>query len=276
VDNLGQAMQYEGEQLVDILPKVLTPGKIQRILGDDGSPQMVALFNSQAGQMAPTLMQGLAGVFDIGTGTYDVQVEVGPSYATKRQEASQNMRDVYQAAPQAMQQVLWKFIAMQDWEGADELAELIKKLPGQILEEPAGTNKDQQLAQLQQQIPQLMQQLQALDAFGKQAQGEIARLNEENKTLQAGHDLKLHELNVKADDTRIQAWAEIQKAAIERDKLSLEQQKERHAVVGHVATVRQELQAMQAMLDKLDADEAAQSAPSESTSEAEGAEGAGG
>jgi len=236
VDNLAQAMQFEGEQLVDLIPKVLTPGKIQRILGDDGSPQMVALFNSQV-QQTPEQAEGLAGVYDLATGTYDARVDVGPSFETKRQEAAANMKDMFAAAPEAFSALLWKFLSLQDWDGAQELADLAKKLPGQILDDAPGTNKDMQLAQLQQQVPQLMMQIQQLTGLQQQAQAALAQLADENKSLKEGHDLKAREIELKYQverekaklqhvDTEIRAYAELGRAHAQRQQMAI--QRERH------------------------------------------------
>lgn len=235
VKNLALAMQHEGEIYLELIPKVFSAGKIQRILGDDGSPQMIQILNSQ--QMSPELQapmqipqpewiqRGIVGVYDIGSGKYDLQVSIGPSYATRRQEAAEQMLEMTRALPEAMGPVVHAVVEKMDWEGAKELAELLKQLPGQILAE-AGTNKDTLLAQLKQQLAQTAQQLQAIDAFAQQAQQQVEALAQENKRLKEAHDLKALEvqnrqretdsaireamvdMRVKLDEMRLQ-WAQL-------------------------------------------------------------------
>ena len=60
-----------------------------RILGLDDTPQMVML-HPGAERMAPDELkppEGVAGIYDLSVGRYDVTVSVGPSYQSRRQES---------------------------------------------------------------------------------------------------------------------------------------------------------------------------------------------
>jgi hypothetical protein len=228
VAHLGDTMRYEGEQYVDLIPKTLSPGKIQRILGDDGSPQMVRLTASPEERQQvldqPQQLEGLAGVYDLSSGSYDVLVDIGPSYATKRQEAAEQMLSLVGTLPEAMAPVIAQVVEKMDWEGARELAALLKQLPGQILPE-GGTNKDAQLAQARQQAAQMQQQLQALDALAQQQQQQLAQMAAENQQLKTAHDLEALKVQDTQQDTRLAEWEAQQKWAIEHRKLLLEERK---------------------------------------------------
>lgn len=223
LDNLAHAMQLEGRQYLDLIPKVLTPGKIQRILGDDGSPQMVMLTSTRQGVEAPEqLDKGIAGVYDLDVGTYDVRAEVGANYTTKRQEAAVQMTGLLQTPfGEVLGPTAWKMISMMDWEGARELADLVKQLPGQIVDE-GGQDAEAQLAMLKQQLPQLQQQLQALNAFGQECQAKLEATLQENQRLKEAHDLKLLELQLKERDQLADNQLEQQKLELEREKIRWE------------------------------------------------------
>jgi hypothetical protein len=233
-DNLSRTMKLEGEMLVDLIPKVLSPQRIQRIIGDDGTAQMVLLHpgGKDAYGQQP-LPEGIAGVYDLTVGTYDVTIDVGPSYATRRQEASEQMLQLVQALPQAMQAVIYKVVGNMDWDGAAELADLLKQLPGQILEQGSGNDPKAQLAQLQAMLPQLQHQLQALNQYAQSVEQQAQQLAAENKDLKQAHDLKVLEMQLKAkevqikeDEAQVRAQAEVEKAALARQQAALEVRRE--------------------------------------------------
>ena len=221
-DNMAHAMRYEAMQYLDLIPKVLTPGKIQRIVGDDGAAQQIVI--SQPGQprSQEQLPEGIAGVYDLTSGTYDAIVDVGPSYETKRQEAADQLMQLTTALPEAMATVIWKVVDMQDWEGAGELSDLLKRLPNQILDEVSGGNKDMFLAQLQQQLPQLQQQLQAINAYAQQQETMLQKLAGENETLKQHYHLKLADLELKQKELDHQISMDRATLAIEREKVAMQ------------------------------------------------------
>jgi hypothetical protein len=151
-------------------------------------------------------------------------VDIGPSYATKRQEAAEQMLSLVGTLPEAMAPVIAQVVEKMDWEGARELAALLKQLPGQILPE-GGTNKDAQLAQARQQAAQMQQQLQALDALAQQQQQQLAQMAAENQQLKTAHDLEALKVQDTQQDTRLAEWEAQQKWAIEHRKLLLEERK---------------------------------------------------
>lgn len=79
LDNLAQSIQYTGEILVDMIPKVYDSERIVRILGIDGKEEFV--------EINTRLPDGKL-VNDLSQGRYDVAVDVGPAYTTQRQQAA--------------------------------------------------------------------------------------------------------------------------------------------------------------------------------------------
>ena len=177
VDNLARAVRHAGRILIDMIPLVYTGERIVRVLGYDGSVQNVQL--GQQGQQEAAqgpvdeAAQGpqeykpgsaLAGVYDLGAGKYDLAVDVGPAYASQRQEAADQMMQLLQAFPDAAP-IIGDLVAKNlDWPGADEIADRLKSmLPPQINDgiPPAITQK---LQEYEAQMTQLMAENQSLKA----------------------------------------------------------------------------------------------------------------
>jgi Phage P22-like portal protein len=230
--HLAQAMQYEGELYMEVLPRTLQPGKIQRILGDDGAASMVRIAGSpqqqqqmqQQMQQDPDMQRAMLSIYDASTGKYDVVVSVGPSYATKREEAQAQMIEMQRAQGAVLAPATSFIIRQMDWEKADELADIVAQVPGQITPEQS-QNKDMQMAFLKQQLTQMQQQLQALDAFGQQQQQLNAQLMQDNQRLKDGYDLEALKVQDQQEDTHLEQQKAQQEALFEQQKLDLEARK---------------------------------------------------
>jgi hypothetical protein len=60
--------------------------RMQRILGEDGKPQMVGINTPQTGEDGVKSVKN-----DLSVGRYDVVMDAGPSYETKREEGAENL-----------------------------------------------------------------------------------------------------------------------------------------------------------------------------------------
>lgn len=159
IDNLTRSLRHVGRILVDLIPHVYDTARTARIIGDDGEQEIVQL-------NTPFVKNGKSFLYDLSVGEYDVIVDVGPSYATKRQEAVQSMLDMSKAYPPIAQFAGDLMIKNMDWPGAQEIAERIKKmLPPQLQDQKEGQppippEVQQQMQQMSQMVEQLTQQLQ--------------------------------------------------------------------------------------------------------------------
>jgi hypothetical protein len=88
IDNLAIALKHVGRILVDLIPKVYNGARVARILGIDGTPELVKVNQVFEKENGDTVVHNLS------KGRYDVVVDVGESYASKRQQAVQSMLDV--------------------------------------------------------------------------------------------------------------------------------------------------------------------------------------
>jgi hypothetical protein len=154
MDNLSRSIRHAGRILLNWIPQVLDTAQAARIIGEDGEVDFAKI-----NQVFQEAGEDKAHFLDVGN--YDVAISTGPSYETKRQEATASMLDLAKAIPQAMQMGLDLIVKSMDWPGSDILAERIKKsLPPQI----TADDKDQKAIppQVQQQMQQLSQQNQML------------------------------------------------------------------------------------------------------------------
>lgn len=204
IDNLATSICQVGRILIDLYPKIMKNKQVARILGDDNEPQMVPL-NQPVQKQGKSYIADPNGKFNIApdTGQYDVTVTVGPSYATKRQEMTTNMLEMFKMNPEMLKYAGDIFFRNSDWDGAPELAERAKKLlPPEVRDE---SPEQAALMQAQQQLQAMGQQLMQMDAELKKKQ--------DNQDFSNELEMKKLELQNNIDN---------QKLDIEREKLALE------------------------------------------------------
>ena len=119
IDNLAMAIACCGRQLVDLIPRIYDGERIIRVLGEDDAEDLVMV-----NQFDP--MTGLI-ENDLSRGKYDVIVQTGPSFSTKRQESAEMMLQFIQSAPESASLVLDILAENLDWPGADKIAERFRK-----------------------------------------------------------------------------------------------------------------------------------------------------
>lgn len=175
VDNLNLSMKHAGRILLEIIPVVYDTERAQQIIGEDGQAEVIFINREFERNGKPV-------TYDLSKGKYDVVCEVGPGYATQRQEAVASMLEFITVYPAAAQ-VLGDLIAKnQDWPGSQEIAERLRKLiPPHILGDEGGEIPPQaqaQIAQMTQMIQMLQSQLQAatfeLETKNAQKHAELA------------------------------------------------------------------------------------------------------
>lgn len=169
-DNLARSIRQVGRILLDYMPHVYDVPRVQRILNPDGSAKYAGIFDGskyepdEAKQMLAEEMQerNIQAMFDIGTGTYDVSVAVGPNFQSRRQEAAESIMNLVNAYPNLMQVAGDLMVANMDWPYAKEIAERLKKMLPPGLAEDGEKTPEQQVAELQQKLNAVMQQHQDL------------------------------------------------------------------------------------------------------------------
>lgn len=202
LDNVQRALVYAGELLVELAPKIYDrPGRILRILGVEDEAQQI-----QIGGEGTELAAGMQQFYDLSKGNYAVTVTVGKAWSTKREEQVAVLGEIIAKNPQLLTILGDLYFKAADFPGASDAAERFKKLlPPQLQENKDGqVPPEQQVAQLQQQLTELMQ-LQQVAAKELESKNEIIK----TETIQAQRDYALKELELSSkeriENNKIQA-----------------------------------------------------------------------
>lgn len=203
-DNLNRAIRYVCRQLVDLAPKIYDSRRTARILGEDGKASLV-LFDPKASM--PFEKRGSQVIYNLSVGVYDVDVEAGPSYTTRRQEASESMLGMAQRNP-AFWQTHGDIIAeSQDWPNAERFAKRSKlMLPPEIREseEEGAEDVSPDVRAARAEVKQVTQQAQQAIAEREQALQQLQRELEDVKRDNAN---KAAEIAVKGYEARTERMA---------------------------------------------------------------------
>src|SRR5215472_563772 len=233
IDNQSKAIRQVGRILLDLIPKIYDTTRVIKILAQDGTDQeVVSTPNAPAAhQRVRMTPQGpvpigpqQAGadqeednlpdpriIFNPTVGKYDVEADVGPTFGTQRQEAANAFTQILANNPAAFAIVGDFWAKYQDFPGAEELAQRLKRgLPAQYRPGP-----DPQLQQVIQAGQQMQQQAQQLL---KQADAEIARLQADNMRLKEQGAEKHASIAIdeyKAETERLKAVGQIDPASLQ-------------------------------------------------------------
>jgi hypothetical protein len=169
-DNLKAAINEAGRLVNQLIPVVFDTARTIRVVGEDETTK-VQRINDPANPDS----------VDINQGKYDIVVETGPSYSTKRVEAADAMMQFAQAVPQAAALIPDLIARAQDFPMADEMAERFKRaLPPQITESPDDEVTEEQMqakqAAAQQAQMQQQMQMQAAQLDMAEREGKVVKL----------------------------------------------------------------------------------------------------
>lgn len=220
-DNTNRAIRFTGRILVDLIPRVYTGKRIVRVMGTDADKNKTE--SVQLGVSTPQ-PDGTTVVYDLTAGKYDLSIEAGPNYATRRVEASTHMLEMMRANPQMAGLAGDLFVRNQDWPGAEELARRLEaSLPPHLrAPNPAA-------AELQEKLKQAEQAIQTL-------QGVVA---DKDRQLQD----KSEDTAVKGYDAETKRFAALTKVAPPEDPAALQT-----AVMQIVAEIMKDPNAFQAAM----------------------------
>jgi hypothetical protein len=131
-DNHQASIQYTGDILVDLIPKIMDTPQMIRILNIDGSTEDEMINHADVDTVGQPVMDEQTGeqimVNDLSLGKYSVVTETGPTHHTQRQESAQQLIDLAQVSP-VFEQVATDLIAKNlDILEADEIHTRIRKI----------------------------------------------------------------------------------------------------------------------------------------------------
>ena len=212
-DNLTRSIRHTGRIILDLIPKIYDRQRVMRIIGDDGKPEMVTI--NEQGQDE----QGVSKVLnDVTVGEYDVVMETGPGYNSKRQEAVDSMMSLLGADPTLMQTAGDLIFRNMDFPGAEVIADrLAAANPMAQIDDksPVPPQVQMQLKNAQQTIQQLQQQIQAEEMDKKyratvQQQVQEAETQREKMRLQVKREDTQMRTDTTAHDTVIKTQTQLE------------------------------------------------------------------
>jgi len=184
VDNLTRSIKHTGRIINTWIPTYYDGPRVGRIIGEEGGEQVVRLNEEfrHKGEMK---------TFRMNVGKYDVAVETGPSFATKRQEAAAAMLDLTKAYPNLFPIIGDLMVKSLDIPGASEMAERLKRVaPPGVIE-----NKDEK------QIPpevqaQMQQQQQLIDQLTKQLNESHDEIDQTKREIESKERIEFSKMQV--------------------------------------------------------------------------------
>lgn len=214
MDNIAKGVRRTWEIMVDLIPVIYDTQRSVRILGSDGA-EKYEVVNKPAPD-GSTLN-------DLSRGKYDVAVTVGPSFATRRQEAAEAYGQLAQSDETLMMTAGDLVYKSLDLPYADEIAERKRMmLPPQIQQQlnadkPMPPEIQAAMAQIEQMQQQVQQQGMLVQQAAEEAQTEKAAAEK------AKSDLAVAQANFERDVARAQAdlSKKQDEAGVSNDRASL-------------------------------------------------------
>jgi hypothetical protein len=178
-DNLTRSLKQTGRIILDLIPKIYDKERVMRIIGYDNRPEMVTINQRIVDE------QGAEKILnDVTVGEYDVYMDTGPGYQSKRQEAVEAMIPLLQANPELFQAAGDLVFRNMDFPGADVIADRLAAMnPMAQIDEKADIppQVQMQLMASQKQVADLQQQIAAL-TLNLQHQTDVQKMKEEGQT----------------------------------------------------------------------------------------------
>jgi len=200
-DNLTRSIAYCGRIILDLIPKIYDTERVMRIIGADEKPEIITL------NQRVTTEDGVEKILnDVSVGRYDVVMDTGPGFATKRGEAVEAMMTLLAADPNLMQTAGDLIFRNMDFPGAEIIADRMAAAnPLAQIDEKSDIppQVQMQLAQSKQVIQQMQQQIQAMGMDLKYGQS-VAETKERGATAR-----KLMDTTARAHNTETMAEVKV-------------------------------------------------------------------
>lgn len=196
------------------------PGRVQRIIGEDSTPKLVTLNAADPNDALGKVLN------DLSVGRYDVVMDTGPSFETKRQEGAENLLEMLKI--QALAEIIAKTAPDLVFRSIDHpyMQQLADRLMAQT---PEG------LQQIMEQLPERARNIVlALSKENANLQQALQQAQMELKTglakehlkatvkahdVQVSNETKRHDTEVRAETARFDTLANVHKAlAVEEIK----------------------------------------------------------
>lgn len=209
IDNGKLAIEHIGRVLLGFIPLIYDTERVVRILNMEGKSSTETINR----EIHNPVLGAMEVLNDITVGDYQVVVEAGKAFATRRKEATEGMLKWSQAFPQQSPLVSDLVIENMDVPGGTQIAERIRRsLPPNIINDPDSPEgqQAQQAAQEQQAKQQALQeQMMQSKLQVEQGKNQAALAKANAEVVKAGAEV------TKAKADTIQAIAQTHNTAAE-------------------------------------------------------------
>jgi hypothetical protein len=224
-DNYTRSIRATGVVILDLIPHYYDTQRVVRIIGEDGTPDSVTINEQAIGKV----------LNDVTVGRYDVVMDTGPGYDTKRLEAQEILTELAKAFPQLMQVGGDLILRQIDAPGVDALADRLAALiPAAQIDKELPKDMDPQVRKF---VAGIMQQLQ-------QAKQVVQQLTMEKQAKVFGIEQKEHavtEREMLKEDAETQRLQMREAAADRREERRLTSQEQMNTQDNHVSLVETEM-----------------------------------
>lgn len=120
LDNFALALKHTGRIIIGMIPEVYDTERMIRIVGEDGKMDLAHINKA-------VMIDGRERVLnDVTIGSYDVALDTGPSYTTKREQAKTGMLEFVKMVPNAAPLIGDLVAKAQDWPLADQIGKRLE------------------------------------------------------------------------------------------------------------------------------------------------------
>lgn len=178
-DNLVRSMKHTGRIILDLIPKIYDRERVLRIIGYDGQPEMVTLNQRTQDEMGVEKVLN-----DVTVGEYDVYMDTGPGYQSKRQEAVEAMMPMISTNQELFNLAGDLVFRNMDFPGAEVIADrLAANNPLAQIDEKSEIPPQIQmkLMQAEKQIADMQQMIAAME-LEKQYRSDVELLRQDGET----------------------------------------------------------------------------------------------
>jgi len=173
-DNLTRSIAHVGKIILDLIPKIYDTERVIRIIGEDSKPNMLSLNQRDA---IGNILNNTS------IGQYDVVMETGPGYNSKRQEAVDAMMPLL-SKPELFNVAGDLVFRNMDFPGADVIADRLAAMnPMSQIDEKSDIppQVQMQIMAAKKQVQDMQQQMQAMQTLIKQ-RGDIEQVKQDSET----------------------------------------------------------------------------------------------
>lgn len=198
-DNFCRSLRWTGIVILDLMPTIYDTQRVLRIIGEDGESDTVTV-NEKKRDESGAVSEVLN---DVTVGRYDIVMDTGPGYNTRRIESADNMMKLLSTPlGEKIAQIADDIVVRHfDWPGARDLADRLASANPLAQEEQLPDfppEAQAMIKQLKGQMQQMQQALQQKELEDKYRIGAI-KLREDAETKR--HDVSEQNENMRHQDT---------------------------------------------------------------------------